>query len=188
MPYGEDDRENLNSGIFAEDYKKKILGERAKKFASEPLPSPGYDSGIEIIEFVLADERYGIEYNFVNEVASLISFTQLPDSPAFLSGITNIKGKIIPIINLKSFLGLPENGLSNLNKLIILKDGLNEFAVLVDFVAGAYSINLPEIEASLPALIKIQTEYLKGITRDGLIVLDAEKIINDKRIIINDEF
>jgi len=93
---------------------------------------------IEVIAFTLVTEIYGIESNFVKEVYTLTDFTPLPGVPSYIFGIINVRGQILPVIDLKKFFNLPEKGLGELNKVIILSNGLMEFGILADVVLGRY--------------------------------------------------
>lgn len=179
---------SLKSNWFVPiEQKKKILKDRAKKFAKESSSKVNEAEDIEIIQFTLAYEMYGIETLYVREVFPLKGLTPLPSTPAFLLGITNVRGKILPVIDIKKFFNLPEKGLTDLNKLIILYSDGFELAILADLIIGATNIDLNKLQPALPTLTGIRADFLKGVTNDGVIILDGEKISKDKRIIINDE-
>ena len=185
-----EDEENALNGNWSVpiEQKKKILKDRAKKFAKESNSNANEEDDIEIIQFNLAYEMYGIETIYVREVFPLKELTPLPSTPSFLLGITNVRGKILPVIDIKKFFNLPEKGLTDLNKLIILYSDGFEFAILADLIIGAANINLNKLQPALPTLTGIRADFLKGVTYEGVIILDGEKISSDKRFIINDEF
>ena len=106
----------------------------------------------------------------------------MPCTPAFVRGIINVRGHILALIDLKRFFNLPDKGLSDLNKVIILRRKGLEVGLLADAVAGVRSIPVAELQASLPTLEGLSPDYLKGITSEALIVLDAEKILTDPNI------
>ncbi|MCL5031131.1 MAG: chemotaxis protein CheW, partial [Bacteroidetes bacterium] len=122
----------INNSLLPIEQKQKILRDRAKVFAKEPKNNVDTENTIEVIQFSLAYEIYGIETFFIREVFPLKEFTPLPSTPAFLLGITNVRGKILPVIDIKKFFNLPVKGLSDLNKLIVLSNASIEFAVLAD--------------------------------------------------------
>src|SRR5664279_2901080 len=104
-----------------------ILKNRAIALAQEPEQKKVASAVCEIIEFTLAAECYGIESSFVREVYPLKDFTPLPGVSSFILGIVNVRGQILPLVDLKKFFNLPENGLGQLNKVIILQNKLMEF-------------------------------------------------------------
>ncbi len=167
--------------------KTRIMKARAKAMAREPKTNSGEGEWIEIVEFTLAYERYAVESSFVREVYPLKEFTPLPGTPAFVSGIINVRGQIVSVIDLKKFFGLPEKGLTDLNKVIILREGSAEFGILADAVHTAGRIFPGELQSSLPLLTGVRAEYLKGVTADRRVILDAAKLLSDPAININQQ-
>jgi len=163
------------------------LKTRAVAMAKEPEQKRENSSVTEIIEFTLAAESYGIESSFVREVYPLKDFTHLPGVPAFIPGIVNVRGQILPVVDLKKFFNLPEKGLGDLNKVIILRDERMEFGILADAVYGTRVIYTEDVLPVPPTVTGIGEEYLKGVTKESLIILNAEKLLTDKKIVVNDE-
>ena len=159
--------------------KKKILKERARTLAREPKGDGLREEQLEIVEFLLASERYAIESSWVREVYPLKDLTPLPGTPSFVLGIINVRGQIVSVVDLKKFFDLPAKGLSSLDKVLIITDGRMEFGLLTDAVAGVREIALREIQPPLPTLTGIRAEYLTGVTADRLAVLDAGKLLAD---------
>ena len=138
------------------------------------------------MEFVLGPEHYGIESSHIREIHPLSEFTPLPCTPAFVLGLVNVRGQILSIINIKKLFDLPEKGLTDLNKIIIVHANHMELGILADAILGVRSITVEELQPALPTLTGIRAEYLKGITKDPLAVLDIEKILSDEKILVND--
>lgn len=170
--------------------KKEIrsrLRMRAVALSKEPDKKTGSGSVTEIVEFTLAEENYGIESAFVREVYPLKDFTQLPGVPSFILGIVNVRGNIIAIVDLKKFFNLPEKGLGELNRVIILHNDQMEFGILADSVIGMRVIQDEEVLPVPHTITGIGEEYLKGVTRDRLIILSADILLRDNNIIVNDK-
>ena len=165
---------------------RALLKMRAAAIAMEPEQNLGTSDSFEIIKFILAAESYGIESAFVREVYPLQDFTPLPGVPSFIPGIVNVRGQILPLVDLKKFFNLPEKGLGELNKVIILHDERMEFGILADAVNGTKVIYKEEVLPVPPTVTGIGEEYLKGVTKESLIVLNAEKLLSDKNIVVND--
>ncbi len=169
------------------DEKKAILRERARAMASEPTPAQADDELMEVVEFNLAYENYAVESRFVREVYPLREYTPLPGAPTFVLGIINVRSQILSVLDIRKFFDLPEKGLTDLNKVIIVRRGDMEVGLLVDSIVGARRVRADEIQSSLPTLTGIGAEFLKGVTRERLTILDLEKILSDKRIIVREE-
>lgn len=142
---------------------------------------------IELVTFLLAYETYGIETTWVREVHPLKDLTPLPCTPPFVAGIVNIRGQVMSVIDIKKFFDLPEKGLTDLNRIIILSDGVMEFGILADTVLDVRSIPRQQIQPSLPTLTGIREQYLQGITAEHLIVLDACSLLTSRNIIVHEE-
>jgi purine-binding chemotaxis protein CheW len=164
--------------------KREILKTRAKTLAREPEIGEGTQGDLEIVEFLLSYETYGIESSFVREVYPLNEITPLPGTSPFVLGIINVRGQILSVLDLKKFFDLPEKGLSDLNKVIIIHDEIMEFGILADAVTGIRKISLDIIQPALPTLTGIRAEYLKGVTDKREVILDAKKILRDEKIIV----
>ncbi len=163
-----------------------ILKARARALAKEEDQALAPRSFIEITEFSLAAETYGIESSFVREVYQLRDFTPLPGVPSFVLGIVNVRGQILSVVDLKKIFNLPAKGLGELNKVIILDNGRMEFGILADAVLGTRPVALDAIQASPVTVTGIGAEYLKGITGERVVILDAKKILDDEKIIVNE--
>jgi len=167
--------------------KQKVLRARARLLATggkREAESP--DLLLEVVEFVLGSEHYGIESRRIREIHALSDFTPLPCTPAFVLGLVNVRGRILSIINIKRLFDLPERGLSDLNKVIVVYAGAMELGILADAILGLRPISVKEIHPALPTLTGIRAEYLKGITKESLVVLDVEKILSDEKILVNE--
>jgi len=170
----------------AADEKRKILAQRARSLAAEPATEET-GARLEIVEFLLAHERYGLETALVREVYPLKELTPVPCTPAHVLGIVNVRGRTLSVIDLKKFFDLPEKGLGDLNKVIILSSGQMEFGVLADEIFGVRTLPLSSLQPAMPTLTGIREEYLKGIEADRTIVLDGTRILADPNIVVNEE-
>lgn len=164
----------------------RVLRERARRLASAP-PQETTHATVEVLEFGLADERYAIEAGHVHDVQPLRELTALPCTPDFLRGLVNIRGRLVPVIDLKKFFGLPEPGITDLHRVLVLRTDDMELGLLADTVEGVHPIDIDAIQPSLPTLGGIDAHYLRGITPDRLVVLDAQAILADPRIVIDED-
>jgi purine-binding chemotaxis protein CheW len=167
--------------------RRTILRARARFLAQERKEDKELrQSPLEVVEFLLAAEHYGIELTNIREIHALSEFTPVPGTPAFVLGLTNVRGQILSLIDIKKLFDLPERGLTDLNKVIVVRTHQMELGILADAVLGVRTIAPSEFQTSLPTLTGIRAEYLKGITKDPLVILDVEKILSDGRIVVDD--
>jgi purine-binding chemotaxis protein CheW len=167
--------------------KNKILKERTRKLAASVKTEEVREENLEVVEFLLSQERYGFELQYIREVYPLKDFTPIPCTPAFVLGVINVRGQILSIIDMGRFFDLPQEGITNLNKVIILRSDDMEFGILADEISGVRMIPVSEIQQSLPTLTGLRAEYLKGVTNDRVTILDAKKILTDKNLIVHQE-
>ena len=166
---------------------RRILKARAQALGQKLEQAEAIGERIEVVEFVLAQESYAVESQHVRDVYPLEQLTPLPCTPAYVLGIVNLRGEILSVIDIKKFFDLPEKGLTDLNKVIVLESGSMRFGILADVIIGVRAISLTDIQPSLPTLTGIREEYLKGVTPDRTVILDAEKLLADEQIIVQEQ-
>jgi purine-binding chemotaxis protein CheW len=181
---GQTDPANFN---LSPDEQRRILKTRAQTLARKPPPSIDPRELLEIVEFELAGERYGIKVTQISVVCALKELTPVPCMPDFVFGIINLRGEMHTVIDLKRFFDLPDSGLTELNQVLILDSEDVRLGILADTILGVRTIRLAALESSLPNLSGIRASYLKGITSEGLAVLDAAKILSDEAILVQEE-
>lgn len=165
----------------------QILRERALALAVETPAAAEAGAEVEVLEFVLAQEHYAFETAWIREVYPLKELTPLPCTPRFVLGIINIRGRIMSVIDIKRFFDLPERGLTDLDKAIILQDGAMEFGILADQIVGTRWLPVAQIQPPLPTLTGIRSEYLKGVTAQRLILLDAGRLLTARALVVDEE-
>ena len=171
----------------APELQRMILKKRAMALAREEVPETVRHECLEIVEFLLAGESYGIESSYVSDVHALKDLTPLPCTPHFVLGIMGVRGRILSVLDLRRFFDLPGQGLSELNRVIVVHDKNMEFGILADAILHVRLIPLTALLTSLPTLTEVRAEYLKGVTEERLVVLDGEKLLTDRRIVVHEE-
>jgi purine-binding chemotaxis protein CheW len=166
---------------------QQIMRARARVLARIPERAPAQGSMLELLEFRLAQERYAIETRFVQEVHPLSELTPLPGTPSFMLGIVNLRGRILPVYDLKRFFDLPERGITDLHRVIFVQGHDLELGLLADVVVGVRSLAADQLQPSLPTLTGVRADYLKGVTDERLVVLDLDRVLSDPKILIHTE-
>ena len=166
---------------------RRVLEERARALAREPVRAEPGGGWIEVVEFTLAHERYAVASEHVREVYPLEEITPLPGTPPFVLGIVNLRSEILSVIDIKKFFDLPEKGLTDLNKVIVLESGDMVFGIVADTIGGVRRILRADIQPTLPTLTGIREDYLQGVTAERVVVLDAGKLLNDEKLVVNEQ-
>ena len=164
---------------------EKILKNRAQKLAQTISPDNNYLTTITVVEFRIAHEIYALELKRIRIIHPLKSLTFIPGTPDFIRGVINLRGEIISVVDLKVFFDLPDQEFTNLAQVIILASDEMEFGILADEVLGIAEIPKNDIQPSLPTLTGVRADYLKGVTGNGIVVLDDEKLLSDEKMYIN---
>jgi purine-binding chemotaxis protein CheW len=168
------------------DNEQVILNERAAAIAGQKTDQKNeVREMLSVVEFLLIPERYAVAGNFVREVMPLTEITPIPGVPPFIMGVINMRGKIVSLLNLKIKFNLKERGLTDFNKVIILRNEIMEFGIVADSIVGTRFIPLDSISPPPLTLDKIAAELVIGISTDGVILLDADKMLNSSHLIVN---
>ena len=166
--------------------RRRVLRERARALARQP-EREAEDASLDVVVFRVADETYAVESAYVREVYPLAELTPLPCTPPFVLGIVNVRGRMLSVVDIKKFFELPEKGITDLNRVVILESERMAFGVLADAVLGARRLPVRGLQPTLPTLTDIREAYLKGVTEDRLVVLDAEKLLSDRKLVVHEE-
>jgi len=183
----EDSRKAFEAGFAPdEEQQRRILRTRAQVLARKPENKLPATRSLQVVDFLLAHEHYGVELTCIREVYPLKELQTLPSTPAFVVGLINVRGEILSVLNIKKFFGLPEKGITDLNKVLIVRSGQMEVGILADVILSVRSIAAEELSPALPTLTGIRADYIKGITKDALVILEIDKILSDKRILVDE--
>ena len=166
----------------------EIWARRAYKLAEEP-PAPATGHTVNLLVFWLGSERFGIEVGNVREIYPLEQLTPVPRAPSFVAGVFSARGRIISVIDLRAFLGLPTTGLSDQTKIIVVTntDQTLEMGILADEVSDVVAVFREDIEPPLITQASVLSEHLQGITADMLVVLNLNALLSDQRLIVQEE-
>lgn len=143
------------------------------------------DTTLQLVTFQLGVENYGINIMDVKEIYSIQEVRDIPNAPAYVEGIFNLRGDIIPIINLHKRFHLQKAELSEDDALlsgfiIINLDGM-QLGVVIDKVLRVVSIDKGQIQPPPQMITGIGTEYIQGVIHqdDGyLIILDIRRLFD----------
>jgi purine-binding chemotaxis protein CheW len=169
------------------DERKRILNERARLLAAEESAGTSKEESITVVEFLLASEHYAVGSEYVTEMLQIRELTPLPGTPPFLLGIINIRGEICSVIDLKKFFSLPDRGLPEFNKVIVIENETMKFGIVVDSVTGTRRILKASLKSPPPTFTGIRADYVKGIAPGPVIVLDAAGILSDRDLVVNEQ-
>ncbi|HAH61588.1 MAG TPA: chemotaxis protein CheW [Treponema sp.] len=148
-------------------------------------------NGMRFLSFTVDNENYCMDILKVKELMGMTAITPLPRTPQFIRGVINLRGQIIPIIDLRLKFGLPFQEYTKRTCIIVVEVNFEEENILMGLVVDAIQdvVSIPEDKMSKIPYInaRIKSEYIKGIadTPEGMkIVLDVLKILNDEELAV----
>ena len=164
---------------------RAILDERARALARQPAESPAAGELLEVVTFTLGNDRYAIETKNVREILRFKEHTPLPGAPAFLIGIANLRGQIVAVFDLGVFLGIAHEEGSDLSWMVVLGAERIEFGICADAVHDVALVPIHQVQAAPESVARIAREHVRGVTADGLILLNGEALLKDPRLYID---
>lgn len=139
----------------------------------------------QFVIFRLGDEKYAVDISNVSGISDFGEITKVPNAPYFIQGIINLRGDIIPIVNLKKRFNIAEKESDAETRIIIHKIADKDIGFIVDEASQVVKIDDTEIEVA-PDIIKgREREYIDGVGKIGdsiVILLDLEKILNEEEM------
>lgn len=137
------------------------------------------------VVFNVDNEHYGIDINNVKSIEKIQHFTRIPNSPMYVKGVINLRGEVVPVIDLRLRFELDYKEFNSNSRIIIIFVNELQIGLLVDSSSEVIEINPEEIDS--PPMIKdnISDDFIKGIGKqDGklIILIDVEKVIGIKEI------
>ena len=151
----------------------------------------GEDSQFQLVTFQLGDEIYGVDIMDVKEIVKIQDVRPIPNAPYYVEGIINLRGEIIPIIDLHKRFRLKSLRDENIDTdieggFIILSIENNKIGIIIDRVARVVSVTADDIKDPPQMFSGIGSEYIQGVIRADngtyLIMLDIRKLFNPKEL------
>lgn len=152
--------------------------------------SDAAQAGREYLSFVLGDAQYCIDILKVQEIRTYEPPTRIANTPAFIKGVINLRGNIVPIIDLRVKFGLPEQRYDTQTVVIVLNIAKRTVGVVVDGVSDVIAVPASEIKPAPELGGGLDTQYLQGLATVGgqmMILIDIEKLMTSRDMAIMDE-
>lgn len=137
------------------------------------------DQELQLVIFRLAKEEYGLPITKVQEINRLVPITKLPQTPSFMEGIINLRGRIIPVVDLRKRFQVAADEYNDDTRIIIVEVSGQTVGIIVDAVNEVVRLNSDSIEPPPPAFV-LDARYIQGVGKlDGrlLILLDIDSIL-----------
>ena len=141
------------------------------------------------LTFKLADEDYGISLLKVREIIGMLPITSVPQTPDFIKGVINLRGKVIPVTDLRLRFGMSETDYTDRSCIIVVEiqgvDSTIQTGIVVDAVTEVLPVKAEEIETAPEFGARVDTRYIHGMANmDGSvkILLDIDRVMTAEEI------
>jgi purine-binding chemotaxis protein CheW len=164
---------------------RRILNERAAALARSS-ESEARGETLRLLVLDVGEERYGIEIYAVQEIEPLTRLTSMPGTPPFWAGVTNLRGSMYPVLDLRRYLGLSGAEGGGNKVALVSAEGLS-VGLLVDEVLEVREVPVSEIGAPVSQSNTARAAVVSGVTSDMLSVLDLSVLLAEPALVVEDE-
>jgi purine-binding chemotaxis protein CheW len=141
------------------------------------------DELLQLVSFNIGDEEFGVDILKVQEINRMVQVTRVPNTPDYVLGVINLRGKVIPIIDMRNRLGMATKEFDKDTRIVIVEIESKVIGFVVDAVSEVIRINKSITEPPPPMVAGIDSEYITAIGKLEdrlLILLDLRKILTDE--------
>lgn len=173
---------------------RHLLEERARILARLPEKKDAGDAVLEVLSFHLGTENLGVPTEFIHEIQPLSAhpWSRIPCAPGFIVGIVNLRGRICSVMDLHAFWGHPVRPVSKDAHILLVKGynpkihGEISLALITDDLGGIRRVRPEDLmPPPLTTSVRVQA-YVRGVTRDMMMVIHMEHLLSDPQIIVSD--
>jgi purine-binding chemotaxis protein CheW len=135
----------------------------------------------QIVVFDLGEEHFGVDIGAVESIIKLQQITKMPHAPAFVEGVTNLRGAVLPVIDLRKRFGLPINEATKDNRIIVINISGVEVGMIVDAVSEVLTVMSEDVEPPSPIVTTLDSSFIKGIAKLAnrlVIMVDLGKVLS----------
>jgi len=140
---------------------------------------------LQLVTFGLGVEEFAVDILAVQEINRMMTLTRVPASPAEVEGVINLRGKIIPVIDLRKRFGLAANEHSEQSRIVVVEVHSRVIGFIVDRVSEVLRINSKIVEPAPPMACSVDSDFIAGVGKLEdrlLILLDLQKLFNKNEV------
>ncbi len=135
----------------------------------------------QLVVFDLAAEYYGVDIGDVREIIRMQTVTRVPGAPSFVEGVINLRGRVVPVVDLRKRLNLTVGEQTKESRIVVVDIAGRDVGVIVDGVTEVLRIPLSSIEPASTMITNVDSDYLRGIAKletKLVILLDLNKVLS----------
>lgn len=141
---------------------------------------------LKVIVFALADEEYGVEVEKVKTIERMMPMTRVPKTYSFVKGVINLRGVVVPVIDLRGRFGLPEQDYTDNSRIVIIAVNEMEVGLIVDSANDVIDVDSDAIQDPPEIVGGVRAKYLQGVAKLGdrlLVLLNLQEVLNKSEIV-----
>ncbi|WP_438446915.1 chemotaxis protein CheW [Gorillibacterium sp. sgz5001074] len=141
---------------------------------------------IKVIVFALANEEYGIEVEKVKTIERMMPMTRVPKTYDFIKGVINLRGVVVPVLDLRGRFGLPESEYTDNTRIVIIAVNEMEVGMIVDSANDVIDVDTDQIQDPPEIVGGVRAKYLRGVAKVGdrlLVLLNLKEVLSKGEII-----
>lgn len=173
--------------VFTPEEAEAILYVRAQRLAEVVDEAEDASASTEVMIIEQAGERYAVETNVIREVLRPATMSVLPGTASHIAGVMNLRGRPLLIVDARELLGLPAEELPESARVVVIGVAQAEFGLLTEATEEVTTLDEAGILAPPQSLPAATRRFVRGVTSDALIVLDADSLMNDPRLWIDEQ-
>ncbi|MBQ9536564.1 MAG: chemotaxis protein CheW [Desulfovibrionaceae bacterium] len=155
---------------------------------TEATNASKHNDEIQLVTFRIGDEEFGVDILSVQEINRMLQITMVPRAPFFIEGVINLRGKVIPVVNMRTRFNKPAVEPNADTRIVVVDLGQKVVGILVDGVSEVLRIPSGLIEPAPPVVAGIGSEYIKGVGKLNdrlLILLDLDNLLREENSLEN---
>jgi purine-binding chemotaxis protein CheW len=136
--------------------------------------------GSQYLTFTLGTEEYGVEILKVQEIKGYSQVTPIPNTPAYVKGVMNLRGSIIPVVDLRSKLAMAQTTYNQFTVIIVVRVGAKTVGLVVDAVSDVLNIPSQDVQPAPDFGAQVDARFISGMAKAGeklVVLLDIEKVL-----------
>jgi len=140
------------------------------------------DNLLQLVTFRIGEEEFGVDILSVQEIIRLMQITMVPHAASFIEGVINLRGKVIPVVNMRTRFNLPAVEHDGNTRIVVMEFNQKIVGFLVDGVSEVLRIPASTVEPAPPVVCGIGSEYIRGVGKLQdrlLILLDLDTLLSD---------
>lgn len=140
----------------------------------------------QFVVFLLDGEEFGVSIMDVKEIIRMTNITRLPKTPKFIEGVINLRGEVLPVVNLRKRFDAADDSVTDSTRIVIVEIEGEQVGLIVDSVSEVLRLSLEQIEPPPQSVVGLKTEFIQGVGKVGdrlLVILKIDKLLSTDELV-----